>query len=79
MAVVREIPRTTSSPSSSTIILNVYKLFAASQGAQQPPGPELSDPLAQLPHVHVLTVALSTLTGLSMFASFATDGRGSIV
>ena len=61
MAVLRDFSRRTSTSSSPTIIVNKVQLFTASQGAWLQPSLELSDPLAQLPCVHVLTDAVSYL------------------
>ena len=61
MAVLRDFSRRTSTLSSPTIIINKVQLFTASQGAWLQPGLELSDHLAQLPCVHVLTDAVSYL------------------
>jgi hypothetical protein len=77
-ALVRDFSRTSSTSSGSAIILNQGPRLPASQGAWQPPRLEHSDPLAQPPLDHVLTWALSyphTLTGRSMVAAFASDGR----
>ena len=55
-----------------------YYLFTASGGAWLQPGLELSAPLSQPPHDHVLTSTLLNPPGRSMVAAINNDGRDSM-
>ena len=75
MAVVREFPRTTSTRSSSTIVLNQSPVLTASEGARPPPGLKLGAPLTQPPLGYALKPEpIPTLTGRSLCAAIAAIG-----